>query len=101
MLQWLQAYLKDRSFKVSIEDTYSSVRIAKSGVPQGVLSPLLFNITIHDMLVKAGICSCEYANDLAFYTHCLNLHVATDTPQQQLPHSNSLMHFIIGQNNAV
>ncbi|KAF2357068.1 Reverse transcriptase domain [Trinorchestia longiramus] len=37
MLRWLQAYLKDRPFKVFMEGTYSSERIAKSGVPQGAV----------------------------------------------------------------
>ncbi|KAF2359682.1 hypothetical protein FHG87_009562 [Trinorchestia longiramus] len=31
-LRWLQAYLKDRPFKVFMEDTYSSERITRSGV---------------------------------------------------------------------
>ncbi|KAF2367617.1 hypothetical protein FHG87_001621 [Trinorchestia longiramus] len=30
MLRWLQAYLKDRPFKVFMEGTYSSERIAKT-----------------------------------------------------------------------
>ncbi|KAF2343914.1 Reverse transcriptase domain [Trinorchestia longiramus] len=85
MLRWLQAYLKDRPFKVFMEGTYSSERIAKSGVPQGaVLSPLLFNIMMYDTPVEEGICSCEYADDLAFYTQHPNLRIATDTLQEQL-----------------
>ncbi|KAF2356012.1 Reverse transcriptase domain [Trinorchestia longiramus] len=84
MLRWLQAYLKDRPFKVFMEGAYSSERIARSGVPQGaVLSPLLFNIMMYDTPVQEGICSCEYADDLAFYTQHPNLRIATDTLQQQ------------------
>ncbi|KAF2354379.1 Reverse transcriptase domain [Trinorchestia longiramus] len=84
MLRWLQAYLKDRPFKVFMEGTYSSGRIARSGVPRGaVLSPWLFNIMMYDMPVEEGICSCEYA-DLAFYTQHTNLCIAMDTLQQQL-----------------
>ncbi|KAF2343226.1 Reverse transcriptase domain [Trinorchestia longiramus] len=85
MLRWLQAYMKDRPFKVFMEGTYSSERIARSGVPQGaVLSPLLFNIMMYDTPVEEGIFSCEYADDLAFYTQHPNLRIATDTLQQQL-----------------
>ncbi|KAF2350360.1 Reverse transcriptase domain [Trinorchestia longiramus] len=85
MLRWLQASLKDRPFKVFMEGTYSSERIMRSGVPQGAgLSPLLFNIMMYDTPVEEEICSCEYADDLAFYTQHPNLHIATDTLQQQL-----------------
>ncbi|KAF2356471.1 Reverse transcriptase domain [Trinorchestia longiramus] len=85
MLRWLQAYLKERPFKVFMEGTYSSERIARSGVPQGaVLSPLLFNIMMYDTPVEEGICSCEHANYLAFYTQHPNIRIATDTLKQQL-----------------
>ncbi|KAF2351936.1 Reverse transcriptase domain [Trinorchestia longiramus] len=85
MWRWLRAYLKDRPFKVFMEDTYSSERIARSGVPQGaVLSPLLFNIMMYDTPVEEGIYSCEYTDDLAFYTQHPNLRITTDTLQQQL-----------------
>ncbi|KAF2354911.1 Reverse transcriptase domain [Trinorchestia longiramus] len=85
MLRWLLAYLKDRPFKLFIEGTYSSERIARSGVPQGaVLSPLLFNIMMYDTPVEERICSCEYADDLAFYTQHPNFRIATETLQQQL-----------------
>ncbi|KAF2358319.1 Reverse transcriptase domain [Trinorchestia longiramus] len=85
MLQWLQAYLKDRPFKAYIEGTYSSVRIAKSGVLLGaVLSPLLFNIMMYDMPMEAGICPCEYTDDLALCTQHPNLHIAMVALQQQL-----------------
>ncbi|KAF2354510.1 Reverse transcriptase domain [Trinorchestia longiramus] len=85
MLRWLQVYLKDRPFKVFMTGTYSSERTARSGVPQGaVLSPLLFNIMMYDTPVEEGICSCKYADDLAFYAQHPNLCIATDTLQQQL-----------------
>ncbi|KAF2366265.1 Reverse transcriptase domain [Trinorchestia longiramus] len=85
MLRWLQAYLKERPFKVFMEGTYSSESIARSRVPQGaVLSPLLFNIMMYDTPVEEGICSCEYANYLAFYTQHPNIRIATDTLKQQL-----------------
>ncbi|KAF2352107.1 Reverse transcriptase domain [Trinorchestia longiramus] len=66
-----------------IEGTYLSVRIAKSGVLR-VLSTLLLNIMMHDMPVEAGMCSSQYVDDLALYTHHPNLHIATNTLQQQL-----------------
>ncbi|KAF2352491.1 Reverse transcriptase domain [Trinorchestia longiramus] len=90
MLRWLQAHLKDRPFKVFMEGTYSSEKIARSGVPQGVVRlPLLFKIMMYDTPVEEGICSCEYADDLAFYTQHFNLRIATDTLQQLLTALNN------------
>ncbi|KAF2353490.1 Reverse transcriptase domain [Trinorchestia longiramus] len=87
MLRWLQAYLKDRPFKVFMEVTYSSEGIARSGVPQGaVLSLLLFNIMMYDTPVEEGICSCEYADDLASTTQIFAL--------RRIPYSNSSLHFM-------
>ncbi|KAF2350044.1 Reverse transcriptase domain [Trinorchestia longiramus] len=89
MLRWLQAYLKDRPFKVFMVGTYSSERIARSGVPQGAgLSPSLFNIMMYDTPVEEGICSCEYANTLIFAL-------------QRIRYNSSSLHFITGQNNRV
>ncbi|KAF2367294.1 hypothetical protein FHG87_001960 [Trinorchestia longiramus] len=71
VVMWLQAYLKDKPFKVFMEGTYSSERIAKSGVPR--------------------------PDDLACYTQHPNLRIATDTLQQQL----TALHMKTGQNNRI
>ncbi|KAF2354575.1 Reverse transcriptase domain [Trinorchestia longiramus] len=104
MLRWLQVYLKDRPFKVFMEGTYSSERIARGGVPQGAeLSPLCHKRQCHNTMmcdtpVKERICSYEYDDDLVFYTQHCNLRIATDTLHY---YSNNSLHFITGQNNGV
>ncbi|KAF2344195.1 Reverse transcriptase domain [Trinorchestia longiramus] len=89
MFRWLQAYLKDRPSKVFKEGSYSSERIARSGVPQGaVLTPLLFNIMMYDMLVEKGICSSSMevkANIFPLSIHRDLLTCQYDSKLQQLP----------------
>ncbi|KAF2355087.1 Ribonuclease H domain [Trinorchestia longiramus] len=86
MLRWLQAYLKDRPFKVFMEGTYSSKRIARIGVPQGaVLSPLLFNIMMYDTPVEEGICSLG-GQQLEFTKQFKYLGVMLDSPQLRWHH---------------
>ena len=42
-LEYLKSYLSNRSYKVKIRKSFSSVKINKRGVPQGsVLGPILF-----------------------------------------------------------
>ena len=43
MLQWFASYLKDRAYKVKVNNTLSESMIFDFGVPQGsILSPILF-----------------------------------------------------------
>lgn len=51
LLKWLTSYFCDRKFCVKLDGSISEYYPAPSGVPQGaVLSPLLFNIYIRDIL---------------------------------------------------
>ncbi|KAF2346909.1 Reverse transcriptase domain [Trinorchestia longiramus] len=94
MLRWLQAYLKDRPFKVFMEGTYSSERIAKSGVPQGaVLSPLLFIIMIRQWRKESA--------PVSMLMILLSIPNTLIFALQQIPYRSSSLHFITGQNNGV
>ena len=49
-LKWFSSFLKNRTMRVKINDTYSEVFEIQFGVPQGsVLGPLLFNIYIRSI----------------------------------------------------
>ncbi|KAF2348193.1 Reverse transcriptase domain [Trinorchestia longiramus] len=90
-LQWLHSYLTNRSFQVYFEGSHSSVRRARSGVPQGgILSPMLFNLMMSDIPIQTEVQSREYADDLTFFTAHKDLHLATDKLQTQMDSLNKL-----------
>ena len=70
-LTWLRSYLADRTQKVMINDTVSTLVHLPFGVPQGsVLGPLLFSIytlPIADIIKSHGIEYHLYADDTQLY----------------------------------
>ena len=69
MLGWIQNYLSDRKFKVIFEGMISDELDIKSGVPQGgILSPLLFNVLLHDVPINDHIKISLFADDLVVYS---------------------------------
>ena len=66
IIGWMRSYLSDRSFKLWLEEEMSAETGIKSGVPQGaVLSPVLFNILMSDLVKIYGVQYLEFADDLA------------------------------------
>ncbi|KAF2358030.1 Reverse transcriptase domain [Trinorchestia longiramus] len=89
ILRVLHSYLTNCSFQVYFEVSHSSVRRASSGVPQGgILSPMLFNLMMSDIPIQTGVQSCEYTDDLTFFTVHKDLHVATNKLQTQMDSLN-------------
>ena len=70
-LYWLNAYLKDRTQTVSIDNNKATPSLLKYGVPQGsVLGPLLFTMytaPVADIAERHGVNYHLYADDTQLY----------------------------------
>lgn len=70
LLEFVQSYLKDRSFRVRYRGVLSGTRHVDMGVPQGsVIAPLLFSIMLYDInkIDPQGAVMSLYADDLAVW----------------------------------
>ncbi len=65
VINWIESYIRRRSFQVSVNGSLSQVAEAPSGVPQGVvLGPTLFVIYVKDLTDNLTIGHLLYADDV-------------------------------------
>lgn len=64
IIKWVEDFLRDRSQKVSVNNSESRDRPVTSGIPQGsVLGPILFVIYINDMPECVNASTYLFADD--------------------------------------
>ena len=70
-ISWFKSYLNNRTFRVNIENEYSTPGELKCGVPQGsILCPLIFLIYVNDMPQSVDCDLLLYADDTCLgFTH--------------------------------
>jgi hypothetical protein len=67
-IKLIVSFLSQKKFRVSVEGEMSTPRIMQAGVPQGpVLSPILFNMYIHDAPQTHGVNLALVADDTCLY----------------------------------
>lgn len=81
----IQSYLKERKFKVKIEEATSEEKDIGAGVPQGsVLGPLLYNLYTADMPTSEETRTAQFADDTAIYTSNRNKKTITRRLQKSM-----------------
>lgn len=69
LVKIIRSYLTNRTFRVKIGRQFSSSRSIMAGVPQGgVLSPVLFNIFLHDLPIPNHCDVAQFADDISIWT---------------------------------
>ena len=70
MPQFIESFLSDRFFRVSIGNEVSENRSLENGVPQGsTLSIMLFDIAVNSIVecIEPAVQKCMYVDDLAIF----------------------------------
>ena len=84
LLNYIENFLQNRSFKVTIGNSISDAFVIKKGLPQGsVLSPLLFSLFGTDLPRHHSVENSEYADDVGFYSAADSLTKAEELLQAQ------------------
>ncbi|KAJ4440578.1 hypothetical protein ANN_08723 [Periplaneta americana] len=85
LVRLIASFLTNRSFQVKYQNSLSSIKESKAGVPQGsILSPFLYNLYNADIPTSANIKIYQYADDTAFTS-------ASQTPDFSI---NKLQHYL-------
>ena len=93
---WYDSLLRGRLVRATVHGITKSVRPTRGSPQGGVLSPLIWNLTIHDLLIKFdGLIEATcYADDLILHCVGSNLSLLVDEMNQALAlvHSWGLDH---------
>ncbi|GFV75889.1 probable RNA-directed DNA polymerase from transposon X-element [Trichonephila clavipes] len=69
LIKIIHNYLHNRTFRVRVNNTFSTNGLIQSGTPQGSsLSPSLYNIYTHDFPEHPSVSTCLFADDSAMLT---------------------------------
>ena len=94
LLTIINSYLTNRSFRVRVDQSLSSIRPIRAGVPQGGnLSPLLFNIFINDLPKIPQVKLAVFADDTALIARSCSPNNAINTLQSYI--TNSLERWLV------
>ncbi|GFW59951.1 RNA-directed DNA polymerase from mobile element jockey [Trichonephila clavipes] len=74
LIKIIHNFLRNRTFRVRVNNSYSNTGSCLSGVPQGsVLSPYLYNIYTHDFPQHSTVSTCLFADDSAVLSQGVQL----------------------------